>query len=362
MKNTNFIKKHWKKILICPTVLLLMIVSAVSLFNYLLVPPELATIIETVMYDIKHEDENIDIAFVGSSRTYTGIDSVSLSEYLDKNVYNIAYESSDYFTTYHILEEVEKTHDLKEIFLEVSIPNFSRKKGTQEIYVHRTLTGETKKSFAEGKNIDYINFKPLEFTHYLKNFSNGRFVENISLKAKKDISSGYAINDKKTTYVGNGYITVNAKIDSESNLVLPKSYGGESKSWNKDNLNELQVEYFHKIIKMCEDKDIKVTLYSPPYPAFIVEKYLDKLEAFNNYIEEINQNYNFEYIDFSKLLKSQLQLTNNYFYNSNHLNVYGSKKFQPIITSVYNDLKNNTYNASNYFYDSYDDMISAYNA
>ena len=64
---------------------------------------------------------------------------------------------------------------------------------------------------------------------------------------------------------------------------------------------------------------------------------------------------------FSKLLKSHFELTNDYFYNANHLNGDGATKLEPIITNIYNDLKNYTYNASNYFYNSYSEMMADYN-
>ena len=66
-------------------------------------------------------------------------------------------------------------------------------------------------------------------------------------------------------------------------------------------------------------------------------------------------------MDFSKLLKSRFELTNEYFYNANHMNGDGSAKLQPIITEIYYDLKNNTYESSNYFYDSYELMLTDYN-
>ncbi len=361
MKNTNFFKRNWKYFCLYPVVIFVMIALALTLFNYLLVPPQNATIIETIMSEVKKQKNNIDVAFAGSSRTYNAVDSVSLSEDFDKNIFNIAYESSDFFSTYHLLEEVEKTNNLEQIFLEVSIVNFYRENSTQVTYLYRTLTGKTKQQYEKGKNINYNKFKPLDFVNYLKNFSNGRFVENIRLKAIKNKELGYSIKNKYTTYKGKGFLTTTRAVKNSSKLDLPKSYLKNSELWNDSYANTLQVKYFYKIIDWCKDKNIEVILYSPPYPHVISEKYAGDFDRFDSYLNSIISEMDLEYIDFSKLLKSKMELTNDCFYNSNHLNQTGSNKLYPIIKDVYQDLLNDTYNPANYFYDSYQSMVQNYN-
>lgn len=343
--------------------IVLLIVSCCTL-NFLLVPPQLASTIEIIMADVESQNEQIDIVFTGSSRTYKGIDSAGLSSSLDKNVFNIAYEAANYFSTYYLLNELMKTQQPQTLFLEVSISNFTRESTTQDMHIYRLLTGENQEEFAKGISLDYLDFKYLDFTNYMDNFSNNRFITNVYQKLTKFDSIGDRITSYidtlGTTYGGNGFIYAYESMSEDEELLLPKSYYHNGKLWNDELASEVQYEYFEKIIKLCETNNIEVILYSPPYPYSVTAKNAEDFELFDNYINTICTNFNLQYLNFSKIKKDIMKLENPYYVDSNHLNGMGATTLQPIIKEIITQIEESTFNQSEWFYESYSDMIQDY--
>lgn len=338
---------------------ILAFVSCLAL-NFVLVPPPLASTIEVIMDDAKSQAENIDIVFCGSSRTYRGIDSVALSANLDANIFNIAYENANFYSSYYLLVELLKTKEIGKLFLEVSTTNFTRADTTEDSLIYRILTGDTQVEFATGLALDYLDFDLLDFTNYMENFSNGRFVSNIKQKLGKFTDNGQRITKPWSTYEGNGFLNCTHTVSQSAELLLPQSYFHDGEFWDDEFVNKVQFDYFEKIIRLCDDNEIEVFLYSPPYPYCVIEDYGSELEIFDNYIENIAVQYGLEYLNFSKIKKELLKLENKYFYNANHCNGNGAKALEPIIEDVIEQIEQNTFTSENVFYDSYQYMIEDY--
>lgn len=360
MKYFNFVAKHWKAILVYPIVLCLLFVASCSFFNFLLVPAKNSSIVEAVMTEAKNEDENIDMIFFGSSRTYRGINSYALSNNLNKNIFNIAYEKASFLTNYYLLKELYKTNKPEAVFVEISTANFMREKSTEDIYAYQTLTGENKTEFAEVTELEYHELSLLNFTNYLDNFSNEKFIQNVKLKFKGD----YDICDTvrggdKIDYYGKGFLGVDKTIDDDKYLSLPLSYGS-TETWDESTVNAIQLSYLTKIIDFCKLHNITVYLYCPPFPCSVTNEMLNAFSIFDEYVKENFTSKGIVYIDLAKTKKSLLTLNNSCFYDANHCNLHGANEIAPILTNVISDLENNTYNSQNYFYDTFQDMIDDY--
>lgn len=360
MKYFNFVAKHWKQILVYPIVLCLLFVASCSFFNFLLVPAKNSSIVEAVMTEAKNEDENIDMIFFGSSRTYRGINSYALSNNLNKNIFNIAYERATFLTNYYLLKELYKTNKPEAVFIEISTASFLRDKGSEDIYAYQTLTGENKTEFAEVAELEYHELSLLDFTNYLDNFSNEKFIQNVKLKFKGeyDICDTVRGGDK-IDYHGKGFLGVDKSVNDNKHLSLPLSYGS-TEEWEEEKVNTLQFEYLEKIINFCKSHNITVYLYCTPFPYYITNEMLNVFSGFDEYIKENFTSKGIEYIDFAKIKKSLITLNNSCFYDGNHCNLHGANEIAPILANVISDLENNTYNSQNYFYDTFQDMIDDY--
>ncbi len=335
------------------------LVSCLAL-NFVLVPSPLASTIEVIMDDAKSQTKDIDIVFCGSSRTYRGIDSVTLSTDLDANVFNIAYENANFYSSYHLLVELFKTKEISKLFLEVSTTNFTRGETTEDSLIYRILTGDNQEEFATGLALDYLDFDLLNFTNYMENFSNGRFISNIKQKLGTFTENGERINKPWSIYSGNGYLKCTHTVSQNAELLLPQSYFHNGEFWDDEFVDEVQFEYFEKILRLCNENGIEVFLYSPPYPYCVIDDYGSDLEIFDNYVEGIATHYDLEYLNFSKIRKEYMRLENKYFYNANHCNEEGAKALEPIVKDIIEQMEQGVFVQENMFYTDYQCMIEDY--
>ena len=94
-------------------------------------------------------------------------------------------------------------------------------------------------------------------------------------------------------------------------------------------------KYLDDIINKCKERDIKVLLVNFPmyksYRDLQLEEYLKTRNEFCNYFEEKYENVQF--YDFS----DDERFTEDDYYDANHLNEFGTKKFTMILDSVMNN-------------------------
>lgn len=359
MKMFSFFKKHWKAIVFKPLFLIVIIVLTCMGLNFILVPPHTSNTIGTFMTDFKSQKEDVDILFLGSSRSFRGIDTASLSEDLNMNIFNLSQETPSYASIYHVFLEAYKYSKPKEVFLEVSTRNFIRSYGSRDSYIYRFLTGENRENFKSFFNIKYNDFSLFEFSNFLEYFSSGDFKQNIQFKiAAMQGNISKSVNSKGK-YKGKGYLEAYS-IAKQENLVLPKSYFIDGKLWEDSFVNKNQIQYFYDIIEFCQNNEIKVTLYSPLYYKDILMSNKEDFMKFDLFIDNILNQYNIEYLDFSKIRKNFLTITADMFFDANHCNFNGAAALEPIIAEILVQKMNNTYNHSAWFYNNYLEFAAAY--
>ena len=359
MKISN--SKVWIYSILKIIIVLCLVVLTTITLNFILISPLQTSKIGTIMADLKQQDENVDILFLGSSRTYRGIDSPTLSKELNQNVFNIASDSVTYCSLYHLLVEICKFEKPKKVFLEFSITNFKKETGTEDFYIYNLLSGQNKIDYQKNANIELKGNNLFQFTNYLNNFSNGKFVENIAYKLSSDKTIGEAINTSRSFYVGNGFIFADKVINDEARTDFPGSYFNEGQLWNENSVNEQAYTYFFKIIDYCNENNIEITLFSPPYPYFIIERYIEEFTMFDSFIKETLKDLpNITILDFSKIKPEYLILSSSYFYNANHCNGYGAEKLAPTIIDILNALNKKTYDSNIWFFNDYDELYEAY--
>lgn len=329
-----------------------------GLFNFMLVAPLQTSVLGTIMLEVKEQNENIDVMFLGSSRTYCDVDAPYLSENLDKNIFNIASNSVTYISLYHLLIELCKSNKPEKVFLEVSSVNFKRDRGTEDSYIFQSLSGENQEHYKNAISFNYQKLGIFDFVNYLNNFANGKFTQNIAYKLKNDYSIGSGINSNKITYKGHGYSYYNLNFVGK-NIQLPKSYFTNGEFWGENSFNSDALEYFLKIIDYCKNNNIDIVLYSLPYPQEIIEKYYDGFVDFDNSLKRIIKDFtDITYLDFSKIKPEYMELSLDYFYDVNHCNGKGAEMLTPIIYDIYNELENDTFSYENWFYNEFEDLVN----
>ena len=355
MKLSNILKKYWLQIFIYPLVLVILFFATCGMLNFILVPANGTTILEDSLTAAQTAAGDIDIAFLGASRTYRGIDAAHLSTNLNQNIYNISHENATYLTQYYLLKELCKTKKINSVYVEVSIANFVRVGEDHNYFAYKVLTGEDKQTYAEAVHFEYDNNQILEFKNHLKNFSNGRFWSTVTTRITKNTNPIFNEYGRAVAY-GHGFYYAKRKASNERKLQWFDSFY----SAPLENYCSESITYFFKILDFCQANDIAIKLYQTPFPLDIIKNYTAHLNEFDTWLQAQTAQYNLEYYDFAKLKKERLALNNDYFYDFAHCNGEGAFVLRPNIESLLQAVSAGTYQAEDYFYPDFDAMVADY--
>lgn len=360
MKIISFFKKHWKSIIIKSVAFIFVSLFMCFTLNFLLVPKLLSTNIGSVMADASAQDDNVDILFLGSSRVYRSVDSPYLSNKLNKNILNLAYDESNFYASYHLLVELAKTKDIKELYLEVTTPNFYRETTREEVYIYQLLTGSNKSDYAKGLGLEYKDSKLFNFVNHIKNFSNGRFVQNVKSKLTKSVQIGDLIETINCEYMGRGYIKASQEIKNANNMVLPSSYFKNGVYWGEEAALDFQVEYFYKIIEFCEENSIRLNFFTSPFSYLITLQYIEEMDTFNEFVKSVAKERKIKFLDFSLTHKNIAVWEPEMYYDINHCNYKGATQLADLLTQICVEVEDGMFIEKTWFYGSYSEMALDY--
>lgn len=274
-------------------------------------------------------EQNLDsteILVLGNSHATYGINPNLLS----LKAYNLAcVDQSLYFDKRLTLKYLDKLQNLKTVLISVDYHSlyFSKQEnGARDIWSY----------YANGikyKNIDYLkyNISPFIFGYKPKvSFSvlKGSLKEwvrneeaNLFFFPKKGV--------KKNSKLENGYVAYESIDESKFN---EKEYFNKAKAFtrrvNQSTENTEIIQDLSDFVKILKAKNITPILISIPcYNEFTKKLDTKIIERNNNQIKSITKKYNIEYWDY---LNSDL-FTKSDFYNPDHLNKKGAKKFSTIL-------------------------------
>lgn len=92
-------------------------------------------------------------------------------------------------------------------------------------------------------------------------------------------------------------------------------------------------DYVIKIINLCKENDIELFFYTTPLSDFLLYQ-LGNYEDHHNEMKSFLENLGYYFYDFN-LLKPEYSMSDSDFYDDNHLNKYGIKKFTECFCSVF---------------------------
>lgn len=261
----------------------------------------------------------IDVIFVGNSETSMGYSPITVWQKYGITSYNYG---SSYQTTqiaYYKLQECLKYQNPKIILLETNsfFDIASNEEANRKVLNNFKLDDVTLNAILD-KNVDLDNrlscvFPLLRFHSRWNQLQSNDFKISLKKEFQTVQYKGMPMNVKKSAYNGDkDYMREKGKIEK-----IPEK-----------NLN-----YVEKIIKLCEDKKIKLFMVEIPKTIWSLEK--------NKAIIELANNYGIDFIDFN-LMQNQISLDwNNDTYDAGgHMNVYGAEKISNYIGQVLSEKYN----------------------
>lgn len=314
----------------------LLFISCGKLFRFLLVD-DTSSYTRIMMHELYHQEENIDILFVGSSHCYFSFVPAITDEIFGVNTFNAGSSSQQMDASYELIREVAKENDLKQIYLEVYY-----RMGDTEEHKDRTLMTSTylisdymkpslrKLAFllqASSKE-HYFNSFIIARRDWEKFFDSDYVMSLIQKKATPDYRNyEYTYVTKEgSAYMGKGYVTndgVSPEYYFES--CWPMYVEGFSEDWEK---------YLKKIIQFCDKEGIQLTLVAAPMPNYTLAG-KGNYDDYGEKIAQIIDGTDVKYYDFNLCKEEYIPNTTAIFRESDHLNTQGAEIFSTVFAKFF---------------------------
>lgn len=307
-----------------------------KLFRFLLVD-DTASFTRIMMHEFYHQDENIDILFVGSSHCYFSFVPTITDEIFGKNTFCAGSSAQQLDASYEIIKEAERHNELEHVYLEVycGLASYSP-------YKERTLLTSTYIiSDYMHPSLDKFLFllKASSKEHYSNSFITARrnwesffdpdYVMDLICRKTSPGYKNYSYDYVSTTdkqYAGKGYVTNDGYAPEYFYLsYYPMYTDGFSKDW-ENSLND--------IIDYCVEKEIPLTLVSVPLPDYSLTA-MENYDAYIEKIKEIINGRNVDYYDFNLCKEQYIPNSTIIFRDSDHLNTEGAKIFSTVFSRFF---------------------------
>lgn len=348
--------KTKKLILLLKIFLFIILFAGIGKLLRFLLVDDTTSFTRLMMHEFYHQEENIDVLFVGSSHCYFSFVPSVTDEIFGKNTFCAGSSAQQLDASYEIIKEADRLYDLDHIYLEVYhgladySPNKDRTLMTSTYIISDYLRPSLSKTLfllrASSKE-HYIN-SFISARRDWENFFDPDYVMTLIQRKTSPAYKNYAydyVSEGAEQYRGKGYVTNNGYApDYYFASYYPLYPKGFSKDWGIS-LND--------IIDYCIRNDIPLTLVSVPMPGFT----LTAMGNYDVYVEEINRiinERNIEYYDFNLCKEEFIPDTTAIFCDTDHLNTDGAEIFSTVFSKYFTG----QISEKDLFYDSYEEKLS----
>jgi len=347
-------------------VIIFAIISSLIFFmlEFLLVPSTIYT--RVMMHELYNQKEPIDIAFIGASRIYRGINPQVFDEKLNVNSFNASSSAQVVVDSYYILKEMYKKHSPKIVLIDITWSRLFTKEHTTQ----------------SEKVFNYYKFSQNKFLYLRDAFDSDRYIKafipalqyanaysmiapkTMLKNAKGKLNMDYFTYDYASVkyddewYVGKGFVYSEKSLKEKNfgKVASSDEVRIEKQIWDSERVGEKNIEFFEKIIRLCKENDSIPILIGMPSP-------MPFMGAFNNYsdysafIEDLISKNNVDYFDFNMIKRNVFERKDNYFNDSVHLSGEGGQLFSHVLSEFVSKYLDGSLKMDDYFYPSYDELM-----
>ena len=286
-----------------------------------------------VMQDF-YEQKNIDYLFCGASHVSHGIIPEILSKKLNKNVFCAGTSAQELSGTYYIIKEAINRYKLKCIFVDLDFEmavgeniNFFNKEPGKNIYIISSYLKnpiiKTEYLLTATSPKYYLNsFFPLGIYKDIEP-NPQTIATNIKTKIFTKDYYNYKYNETDFLYLRGGAIIKNEAIKNRA------FYDFEENISKIQDINKEWLYYLNKIISICKKNNIKLVFYSAPIPDFFLNT-SGNYDFYYSFVNDYLKENGYDFFDFNLCRQKYLKLEDCDFYDNNHLNNNGMRKFTDV--------------------------------
>ncbi len=278
-----------------------------------------------------YQEEPIDILFIGTSHTLFALDSQMLTEELDQSVFDLSVVGPDFVKMYYLLNEALRTKEIGHVFVEMSVSRLG----------------------IEGKNETGTYL----ITDYIKGLRNRAELIFNKLDENNYVNAVFPLRRNLTTIPTMATIreTVSRKRqDAYTKYLGWGSYRGRGE-WTRqvyrfdntideDLVDEIDVgdirddewEYLMKIMDLCKEKNVELTLYAMPYTDPCIVQY-EAYETLNDMVRKEAEKRSAAFLDMNLVRKDIMSFVADDYKDYEHLNLEPGKKVTEFLAEYIRD-------------------------
>lgn len=297
-----------------------------------------------VMMHELYEQKNIDVLFCGASLCYRSFDTGILDEELGVNTFNSGTSSQPIDVTYYLLKDCLHRHDIKRVFVELgpimAVQKAAEDRTSSDMTVVYLVSDYMKWSSAKVRMLIEASDSELYANSFLvarrgwRNVLDPHALVELLCKKRSDVYKNYQydyLQHETEWYKGKGYVESIVKINEGE---FCDKYSRNDISLT--NISEDWYYYVSKIVGLCKDEGVELTLVCAPLSEYLIAAYGSAYDDFHNMVADIAQTAGIEFWNFSLVKDGYLRMSASDYADSAHLNMYGAQKFSHLIAQVAN--------------------------
>ncbi len=305
--------------------------------NYILVD-DTKSYTRLMMHEMYESEENIDTVFLGSSHCFRAYDPRLFTKLTGKTAFNLGSSSQNFDTSYYLLREAAKYHDIKTVYLDMHYKFLFKEKTDDRDLIQANIISDymrpslNKLEFlTQVSGARHYTNRMLPFRRDWKKIGEMPYLQELWEKKQSEAYKTFApVVNEEEYYVGKGFVYSEEEMDA-SKITWWNKYASvtEDLKGNADYTNS----YIKRIVEFCQKNEIRLVFVTAPS----FGQYLDTIAPYDEayaYIKDMADEYGVSYWDFNLCRKECLDLGEECFVDVDHLNGKGAQKVTELLARL----------------------------
>ena len=373
-------KRTWRTHIAIASMMTVVFLSALiigsSILNFFLVP------LSGPHEAMRKFPKNIDVAIVGTSRSYRAVNTAMASNITGITWYNMSTPAQTSVEKLFYTRELYKKHTPDVVFFEIQVSSYIREKHKFAGVTTVELSWDKIKHVADWDS-NPISFLRNTFFPFARHLDKTFRVKKIAKNVKEKTTSRYVLEDYDNIVFKDSAdgLSVQDFVNFHgyrytSQTITPGSWGNEefhgldimTNQFGEGKTSSKQIKALKEAIKYAQAKGSRVVLYNPPFPYMMLGRYSEIYQSFLEYTNQIATELGTDFYDFTFVKKSKFNrhpLNNesqslpeqDYYYDGTHFNGAGATEYTRLLIDFYNDIIIGGGEASDYLLDNVEEVF-----
>lgn len=328
-----------------PLLFLALCVCGTMFLNYVLIPPSSVRI---NLHNLRN-GQDYDTVFIGTSHGQYGIDPASVDSASGGSSVSLCMADAYPDDMYYLLRLACETQSPERVVYELD-PSYwmnEQRSGSTQIFFYQEFPASVSKAAYFMDKVANLDFRStLAPWSYYRNLY-GKIPEHFRVK-QSDAYKNYdpsILEVPVGRYGGRGFIYRN-HADGEDKGTF------NNIPWDETKVKDKALAYFERIVKLCREKDIRLTVITTPVPTDTLSRFSDSYYQAHLYFSALMEDYGLEYYNFNYMKPELLDRSmNGYWDYDGHMDGPMAEEYSRILGAFLSGLKEGTYVPSEYFAD-----------